>query len=497
MTCFFWFETIEILRKAETWTQYSSSPIKRLASDATPTNPFRKWVVLILTTTQVSKSVVMLALLFIYRLKTLNPTVKGKAGSEYRLLTVALMLGNKCTYLHELKADDMLINLVLDDNTYTNKTWAEVSGISVGEIHVMEVEFLSNMRYSLLATRKEWDAWQKQLGKFVEYIQFAAKAPLAPLVSIPVSPGPNSFGGGYLPSPTATAVSTYQSSSGSSDQQYHRGGNLQPPPHRTGDLAKKRSFEDIVGMEPAPKRPATIVNRQVPTLQSHLPLRNIPHLPAPNLSISTNSNTNYAGLPQSLPPLPAVSGRAVAQVYPSTPNWTPPQSAIQQHQPAMTMSLPPIAATKLGYSGAALTSSYGSGGSIYSLPSSHQGTPSRRHSPRSVGLHSMNSSPITGSFAKQDLNNYSPSIFLQQRNSPYKPVRPPNKLLYPPPGAYQEYYQHHQPGVEQMHYQPLGKRNDYRTGVVPEYRGGPEQAVFWQQPFDRNVDMAPMNYAAR
>ena len=51
-----------------------------------------------MTTTQVSKSVVMLALLFIYRLKTLNPTVKGKAGSEYRLLTVALMLGNKCRY---------------------------------------------------------------------------------------------------------------------------------------------------------------------------------------------------------------------------------------------------------------------------------------------------------------------------------------------------------------------------------------------------------------
>ena len=41
---------------------------------------------------------------------------------------------------------------VLDDNTYTNKTWAEVSGITVKEIHVMEVEFLSNMRYSLLVS---------------------------------------------------------------------------------------------------------------------------------------------------------------------------------------------------------------------------------------------------------------------------------------------------------------------------------------------------------
>lgn len=49
-----------------------------------------------LSTTQVSQNVILLALLFIYRLKRLNPSVKGKVGSEFRLLTVALMLGNKC-----------------------------------------------------------------------------------------------------------------------------------------------------------------------------------------------------------------------------------------------------------------------------------------------------------------------------------------------------------------------------------------------------------------
>jgi hypothetical protein len=57
---------------------------------------FLKWVTTILATTQVSQNVTILALMFIHRLKKLNPTVKGKAGSEFRLLTVALMLGNKC-----------------------------------------------------------------------------------------------------------------------------------------------------------------------------------------------------------------------------------------------------------------------------------------------------------------------------------------------------------------------------------------------------------------
>ncbi|KAI5788828.1 cyclin PHO80-like protein, partial [Pyronema domesticum] len=97
----------------------------------------------VLNTTQVSLNVVLLALLFVHRLKKLNPAVQGRPGSQYRLFTVALMLGNK----------------YLDDNTYTNKTWADVSGISVQEIHIMEVEFLSNMRYSLYVPESEWSSW--------------------------------------------------------------------------------------------------------------------------------------------------------------------------------------------------------------------------------------------------------------------------------------------------------------------------------------------------
>ena len=68
-----------------------------LADDAQPRMAFRKWATTLLSTTQVSQNVILLALLFIYRLKTQNPQVRGKPGSEYRLLTVALMLGNKCT----------------------------------------------------------------------------------------------------------------------------------------------------------------------------------------------------------------------------------------------------------------------------------------------------------------------------------------------------------------------------------------------------------------
>lgn len=95
ITCLFWFESAATLASVERSPQ-CPTPATRLAPDANPTTGFMKWVTTILTTTQVSTSVVLLALLFIYRLKNQNPHVNGKAGSEYRLLTVALMLGNKC-----------------------------------------------------------------------------------------------------------------------------------------------------------------------------------------------------------------------------------------------------------------------------------------------------------------------------------------------------------------------------------------------------------------
>jgi hypothetical protein len=70
----------------------------RLVDLAKPSSQFRKWVYNVLSTTQVTQNVILLALLFIYRLKCSTPQIKGRGGSEYRLLTVSLMLGNKCKH---------------------------------------------------------------------------------------------------------------------------------------------------------------------------------------------------------------------------------------------------------------------------------------------------------------------------------------------------------------------------------------------------------------
>ena len=318
----------------------------------------------------------------------------------------------------------------------------------------MEVEFLSNMRYSLLASEAQWQEWQKKLGKFWKYCDEASRAPLSQL-----SPHALSGQQATLPSPPAsmqasppstTGVYPPSSASTSHSQNWPANNYVAPlvsplptmPELDLRHIARKRSYDGDAD-EPHPKR----VTRQQVTgpllFNSTMPLlrQDGPRLPVPNLTISTSQplSNNYNGttsFSQNGPPLlPPLNGRAMSTVYPTTPAWTP--------------QLPLLTPT---------------GQSQHGPLNGHQSgyvTPSRRQSPHSVQeLLSLGSSPISANFP----NHNSPSFFLQQRASPYKPVRHVNTLLYPPPSASMHDYT---ANMDQIHYQPLGKRNEYRPGVVP------------------------------
>ena len=358
------------------------------------------------------------------------------------------MLGNKCEIFQFRLKYPSLTYLVLDDNTYTNKTWAEVSGISVTEIHVMEVEFLSNMRYSLLASKEQWREWQEKLGKFWDYCDAATKAPLPQL-----SPGmvsnlqpnlpspPNSIQASPPPLPTVYPPS----SSTTHPQNWSRSSYAAPiisPLHTIPDLdhilARKRSY-DADAEEPAAKRrlagpPSTSFPSNIPPIRL-----DAPRLPIPNLTISTSQpyGSSYHGpnsFPQNAPLLPPLSGRALSTVYPTTPT---------------RMSQAPIL-TPIG------------AGSLQGTHSANSSITPRRQSPYLAAhdLLSLGSSPVSANFTHH-IN--SPSFYLQQRASPYKPVRHVNTLLYPPPSSSMHEYSMN---VEHMHYQPLGKKHEYRSGVA-------------------------------
>ncbi|KAI0455225.1 hypothetical protein F5B21DRAFT_209178 [Xylaria acuta] len=448
MTCFFWFETMDTIEAAEQINSCRlSEPLPSLSRYTEPCPAYKKWVNGILSTTQVTQNVVLLALLFVYRLKKTNPRVHGNPGSEYRLLTVALMLGNK----------------FLDDNTYTNKTWAEVSGISVKEIHVMEVEFLSNMRYGLLTSKEQWQAWLQKLACYHRYCERArAEEATRQVQAAPIHLSPNQ--GRFtppLPSPTAILPTTAHGTSSLAaaytpasmpqngwDSAYHPTPMVSPlaaKPSLGHPLVRKRSLEGRDAMEPAPKKvsrpPTQTMVASMRLTGGTDPVR----LPAPQLTIDTSQavlpntygSSNCSSQPiVSLPPLnPNI--RAMSTVY-----STPPSTWAQQ-------------GTALPTCGPQTPS--------YAVPSNY-GTPTKRHSPSSMAA--FGSSPLAEVYASHTPISNSPSVYLQQRASPYKPVRRVNTLLNPPPSIpLSEYHL----GSSQMHYQPIGRRHDLRSGIVPEF----------------------------
>lgn len=455
MTCLFWFESTPKLKAIEERASQGAS----LSPEVIPSMGFQKWLSGILSTTQVSQNVILLALLFVYRLKMFNPAVRGKKGSEYRLMTIALMLGNKCKFVLS-PSRPVLIILVLDDNTYTNKTWADVSRISVQEIHVMEVEFLSNLRYNLYASDKEWAQWLVKLSLFADFFN---NAPLASennelLGAPPIRLLSPNFGSSRtqlspvtntkLPSPTAE--SWHPQPWGPSNNGSF--GGMHQAPEMPQASSRKRPFEEPVQDHRSNKRIALPHAMQVPS--STLPPANQMNVPAlPPILTPTSAPaqqsipgpaprlppTSFApNVPASIPQLTAAPGRPTMPPVYNPNTWTPniPTSTAQpMANPMLTpaLSLPD--------------------------PSRHNGSP--------YHVSSGTVSPAVSGYAvRTPTTHLSPSFFLANRNSPYRPVRGVNTLLIPPPSASLE--QQRAIPFDHMHYQPLGKSSsERRAGLLP------------------------------
>lgn len=94
-------------------------------------NNLRQFINNCIVPTQLTFPVVIQALAYVNRLKQKFPQLPDMEGAECRIFLVGLILANK----H------------LDDCNYTNKVWAQVSGISNEEINLMEMEYLNVMEY--------------------------------------------------------------------------------------------------------------------------------------------------------------------------------------------------------------------------------------------------------------------------------------------------------------------------------------------------------------
>lgn len=399
----------------------------------------------------------------------------------------------------------------------------------------MEVEFLSNMRYNLLASKAEWEEWLTKLACFHDYYEQALRVPASPLhlVSSPArsfhSPMPSPTTIAALPAPidlafTPTAVPSYSPTTSRHAQNwamYHANpvSPLASRPPMALPVNRKRSPDADQIEHPAKRqmrqapRPAMVPPVNVNVNAKPKPMADSTRLPVPHLTIVTSqpppppaqtvpfsaatSTPMTAGYtPQS----PYAAQRAAAAVAAAAAAGYTPQSPYAAAANQNMVSLPPLqagmramstvyqppttvsAASTATLSAATLpTTGFPSAG-LPGHPAMPYATPTKHHhGPANLAaagayMSSPMAEPLfggpSGVHTPMALTpiSHSPIVYLQQRASPYKPIRHVNRLLYPPPSASLDQYHLAVPvPPTQMHYQPLGRRNDLRTGVVPEF----------------------------
>ena len=123
----------------------------RVSVNASPTSQFRKYVSQILASTRLPSSTIMLGLFYLSRrmkMVAVNGDDTSSSGAVYRMLTTCLLLGSK----------------FLDDNTFQNRSWAEVSSIPVQELNMMELQWLKGFNWEL-----HEPMWQESEGFFTWY----------------------------------------------------------------------------------------------------------------------------------------------------------------------------------------------------------------------------------------------------------------------------------------------------------------------------------------
>lgn len=131
-------------------TDYVAEMAQRIVLPGTPVSPaFRKFVSGLLTSTRLPSTTILLGMNYLARrMNMLNAAGAYKAndGEVWRMLTIGLLLGSK----------------FLDDNTFQNRSWSEVSGIAVAELNTLETKWLASCDYCLyvnLDDSKDYRAW--------------------------------------------------------------------------------------------------------------------------------------------------------------------------------------------------------------------------------------------------------------------------------------------------------------------------------------------------
>lgn len=138
--------------------------MRSVTHSSSPSPQFRKYVSQILSSTRLPSSTIMLGLFYLQeRMKIVSRRGQdtSSSGTVYRMLTTCLLLGSK----------------FLDDNTFQNRSWAEVSSIPVTELNTMELEWLKDFNWEIHGLMYDKDEgffmWIDHWHAYKEKVQLA------------------------------------------------------------------------------------------------------------------------------------------------------------------------------------------------------------------------------------------------------------------------------------------------------------------------------------
>lgn len=134
---------------------------------------FRKWVHQVLSATRLPSATILLSLHYLNdRLKVFPNSITPGENQIYRLLAVALILGSK----------------FLDDNTFINRSWSDVTAIKVSELNMLEMKWLDLIGYQLhvdpntpnglQAWLDTWNSYDSEKAAKQQYMTTARLSPL-------------------------------------------------------------------------------------------------------------------------------------------------------------------------------------------------------------------------------------------------------------------------------------------------------------------------------
>lgn len=150
--------------EVDAMAEYVAEMSMRVVSpETTVSSAFRKFVTQILTSTRLPSTTILLGLNYLAKrvntCKSQGP-FKATEGQVWRLLTVSLLLGSK----------------FLDDNTFQNRSWSEVSGIAVSELNALETEWLASCHWQLYVNLDKSNDYQAWLDNWKEWLATKKRA---------------------------------------------------------------------------------------------------------------------------------------------------------------------------------------------------------------------------------------------------------------------------------------------------------------------------------